>query len=368
MKHSVMNTRDVLNAYLYPGVYENTRRKDFPYYDELPLATGTTEYFFFTTALGDQFLRNKRLPLAGSEVFFIEEISMILRTQMNSTAKFDSLNELLQQSFLQISVDNRVICKLPGMDFLHFEWQNDFADQVVVTAEFPFVYPGKRKLPLPIIMNSTSAFEFKFVTTAAAATTFNTQPLRLILNGLQLDKLDSFYWDNLKNNQFQQVPVTYYQTVVIPDGTEQTFQLFADPSEAQTLFSRTYPLSDITTMAIQNIEVLFNQPDTPIEPIDIYLSRLTNVLKISVDDVNYFDSDLSGMLSVVASQAFTLTTTPDLDLLVSFVERNSKTLRVPLNIPANSKVIMSLTQPASSLGITGEFTVAMRGVETRRVA
>ena len=29
----VMNTKDVLNAHLYPGIYTNTRRKDFPYYD-----------------------------------------------------------------------------------------------------------------------------------------------------------------------------------------------------------------------------------------------------------------------------------------------------------------------------------------------
>lgn len=368
MKHSVMNTRDVLNAYLYPGIYENTRRKDFPYYDELDLVTGTLEYFFFTTALGDQFLRNKRLPLAGSEVFFIEEISMILLNNMNTVGKVDSLNEMLQQSFLQISVDNRVVCKLPGMDFIQIIYEDQLVDQVPVAYENPHVYSAQRKLPLPIILNSTSAFEFKFVTTAAAATTFNGQEIRLTLHGLQLDKLDSFYWDNLKNNQFQQVPVTYYQTVVIPDGTEQTFQLFADASDSPNLFSKTFPLSDITTMAIQNIEVLFNQPDVPIRPFDIYESRLRNVLKINVDDVVYFDSSLMNMLSVVAGIAQVLTTTPDLDTLVVWVERNSYTLRVPLNIPANSKVTMSLTQPASSVGITGEFTVALRGVETRRVA
>ena len=366
--NNMMNTRDVLNAHLYPGIYTNTRRKDFPYYDQLNLTTGTTEYFYFTTALGNQFLRNKRLPLAGTEVFFIEEISAILKTTISTIAQIDALNELLQQSFLQISIDNRVVCKLPGMDFIQFEWENTFADQVVLSFGLPSVYAGKRKLPLPIIMNSTSAFEFKFVTTAAAATAFNGIPLRLTLHGLQLDKLDSYYWDNLKNNQFQQVPVTYYQTVVIPDNTEQTFQLFANPAAAQTLFSKTYPLSDITTMAIQNIEILFNQPDTPIDPLTIYNSRLTNVLKVNVDDVNYFDAGLTDMLSVVAGFGETLTTTPDLDCVGILVERNSKTLRVPLNIPANSKVTMSLTQPAASLGITGEFTIAMRGIETRRVA
>lgn len=365
---TVMNTRDVLNAHLYPGVYTNTRRKDFPYYDELAITTGTLEYFYFTTALGNQFLRNKRLPLAGTEVFFIEEISALIRATKNSVAEIDALNELMQQSFLQISVDNRVVCKLPGMDFIQVQWEDTIADQVVVSVGIPDVYTGKRKLPLPIIMNSTSAFEFKFVTTAAAATAFNGVGLRLTLHGLQLDKLDSYYWDNLKQNQFQQVPVTYYQTTVIPNNTEQTFQLFANPAAAQTLFSQTFPLSDIQTMAIQNIEVYVNQPDVPIDPLTIYNSRIANVLKIVVDDVEYYNSSLADMLSVVAGFGETLTTTPDLDTVMTLFKRDSKTLRVPLNIPANSKVSISLTQPAASLGITGEFTVALRGVETRRVA
>lgn len=363
-----MNTRDVLNAHLYPTVQQDIRRKSYPYYDTLAIATGTLEYFFFTTALGNQFLRNKRLPLAGSEVFFIEEISAYIQVKISTEALANALNELLQQSFLQISVDNRIVCKLPGLDFIQYVYSDTFSDQVVVSAVQPREQLTKRKLPLPIIMNSTSAFEFKFVTTAAAATAFNGLNLRLALHGLQLDKLDSFYWDNLKANQFQQVPVTYYQTTVIPNNTEQTFQLFANAALAQTLFSQTFPLSDIQTFACQNIEVFVNQPDTEIEPSTIYFSRLTNILKITVDDVDYYDSNLQDMLSMFAGFAVALTTTPDLDVVNFMNVRQSKTLEVPLNIPANSKVSVSLTQPAASLGITGEITVALRGVETRRVA
>ena len=117
----VMNTRDVLNAHLYPGIYDNTRRKDFPYYDELSITTGTLEYFYFTTALGNQFLRNKRLPLAGSEVFIITDISALIRATKNTTAEIDALNELMQQSYLQISVDNRVVCQLPGLDIIQVQ-------------------------------------------------------------------------------------------------------------------------------------------------------------------------------------------------------------------------------------------------------
>jgi hypothetical protein len=92
------------------------------------------------------------------------------------------------------------------------------------------------------------------------------------------------------------------------------------------------------------------------------------VLRVTIDDVEYYNGSLVDMLSVVAAFGETLTTTPDLDTVAILNHRDSKTLRVPLNIPANSKVQISLTQPAGSLGITGEFTVALRGIETRRVA
>lgn len=361
-----MNTREILNKYMYPTTYENIRRKDYPYYDTQAITTGVTEYYFFVTALGNNFLRNKKLPLAGSEVYFIEEISAYLQLKISTTALADALNELLQQSYLQISVDNRVVCKLPGLDFIQFNYGDTFT--ATNTAVQPLVQLTTRKLPVPIILNSTSAFEFKLVTTSAVATAFNGVNLRLKLSGLQLDKLDSFYWDNLKNNQFQQVPVTYYNTVVIPDGNEQTYELFANPATAQNLFSQTFPLSDIQTMQIQNIEVFVNQPDTPIEPSTIYNSRLFNLLKISVDDVEYYNSNLQELLSMFAGVGTTLVTTPDITAINFMNIKQSKTLRVPLDIPANSKVRIALTQPAGSLGITGEITVALRGVETRRVA
>ena len=366
--NGILNTRDILNAHLYPTVSQDVRRKDFPYYDTLTIATGQTEYYFFTTPLGNQFLRNKELPLAGTEIFFVEEITALLNLRINTTANIDALNSLLQQSYLKISVDNRQVCKLPGLDFIQYVYSDAWSDQVVVTANQPRTQLTRRKLPIPIILNSTSAFEFKLVIPTATATAFNNQTFRLVLHGLQLDKLESFYWDNLKSNQFQQVPVTYYYTQVIPNGNEQTFQLFANPALANNLFSQSFPLSDIQTFAIQNIEVFVNQPDTPIAPSTIYFSRLQNILKISVDDVFYYNANLQDMLSLFAGLGSTLTTTPNLDVVNIMNVRNSKTLRVPLQIPANANINISLTQPAGSLGITGEITVALRGIETRRVA
>jgi hypothetical protein len=368
-----MNTKDILNAYLYPAVSTNVRRKSYPKYDTLPITTGQLEYFYYTTALGNLFLRNTRLPLAGTEVFFIEAISAYLNVNIPTTALADAMNELLQQSYLEVSVDNRVQCKLPGLDFINFIYGDTFI--ATNTALQPKLggnlnqdqFLG-RKLPLPIILNSTSAFQFRFVTTAAAATAFNTVNLRLVLHGIQLDKLESFYWDNLKNNQFQQLPVTYYDTVPITVATQVTYPLFANPAKAQNLWSKTFPLSDIVSMSIQNIEIFFNQPDTPIEFTTAFNSRLTNVLQITIDEIDMYNADLRNMLSMFAGFGTALVSTPDIAAVNFGQIRQSYTLPIPIEIPAGSNVIMSLTQPAASLGITGEFTVALRGVESRRVA
>lgn len=364
----MMNTRDILNEYLYPDAYQNTRRKEFPYYDQVAVAAGTTEYFFFNTPVANQFQRNKQLPLAGSQVFFIEAISMYLQVPINTPALINALNEILQQSFLEISVDNRVQMKIPGADVMQYLITLNADATPEILTEQPRL--TKRFLPLPVVLNSTSAFQFRFVTTAAAATAFDTIPLRLVLHGLQLDKLQPFHWDNLKNNKFQQVPVTYYDTVVIPSAAQQAFSFFGTPNKAPNLFSKTFPLSDINTMSIQNIEVLVNQPDTPIVANTIYNSRLSNVLKIDVDNINMYEGNLVDCLSVVAGFAGNMTDSGANTLAYNqFMDvRQSKTFRVPLEIPAQSEVNVSIEQPAASLGITGEITLMLRGVETRRVA
>lgn len=370
-----MNTKDVLNAHLYPVYGQNARRKDIPYYDTLTIAAGQMEYFFFQTPIGNQFLRNTQLPLSGQEVFFLEAFSAYFNVQKDTLAEINALNEVLQQSYLEISVDNRVIGKYPGLDFINYLIADTVADQVVVTINFPKLVGNRngdgflgRELPLPIILNSTSAFSFRWVCTAASATAFDTLNMTLVLHGLQIDKLDSFYWDNLKGNQFQQVPVTYYNTVAITGAAANTYQLFANPAALPTLFSKTFPLSDITTFSCQNIEVFVNQPDVPVDPVTILNSRLFNTFNVVVDDVERYNANLMNMLSLIAGFGATLTTTPDTDYVTILHLRQSKTLRVPLEIPANSNVAVTLNQPAASVGITGEITVVMRGVETRRVA
>jgi hypothetical protein len=369
-----MTTLDVLNKYLYPSVNTNVRRKTYPYYDTLTVVAGQLTYYFFQTALGLQFLRNKQLPLAGSEIFFVNAISAYLNLKITTLAEANAFNELLQQSYLQISVNNRVVSKLPGLDFINYLYSDSFSDQVVVSAVQPR-YGGNvntdgflgRKLPLPIILNSEDAFEFKFVTTAAAATAFADSNLRLVLHGSQFDKLTTFQWDEVKDKLYSQVPVTYYWTNAISGAAAATYQIFTG-RPADNLYSKTFPLSAIESMSIQNIEVFFNQADTPIEVSTAWFSRIVNILRFQIDDVDLYNGDLTNLLSMFAGFGVTLTSTPDLDVVNFTNIRQSKTLPVPIEVPATANALVSLIQPAASLGITGEFTVALRGIESRRNA
>ena len=367
-----MNTRELLNKYLYPGYMDNVVRKQFPYYDDQTMLTGQTEYFFFQ-APPAPFLRNKQLPVAGTEVFFITAISAYPVLNHITVAQLDSLNELLQQSFLEIIVDGRVQMKIPGLDFINYQYANAVSDQVVLTALQTKIggnlnsdgFLG-RKLPLPIIMNSTSSFTFRLVTVGDAV--YNNVHFKLVLHGLQLDKLQSFEWDDVKGNMLQQIPWTLYQTTVIPNGNQTTFNLFDNRALANNLISGTFPLSDIETLSVQNIEVFFNQPDVPIDPATIWNSRIDNMFYMAIDDRIYYNGNLQNMLSLLAGFGQTLTTTPNLDVVNVFEKRQSRILDVPINFPAQGKVVISLTQPAGSLGVTGEFTTCLRGIITRRVA
>jgi hypothetical protein len=91
-------------------------------------------------------------------------------------------------------------------------------------------------------------------------------------------------------------------------------------------------------------------------------------LRVTVDDIVTYESTLQDMLSTIALFSTTLTTTPDTTVLALTHIRQSESLQIPLLIPAQSKVSVTVQQPGSSLPITGDITVILRGIETRKVA
>ena len=372
-----MTPKELLNKIVYPRPGDNARRKTFPLHDTVAMATGTTEYHFFETAITNRYNQNKRFPLASTEIFMITAVSAYIEAEKDTTAELDALNALLQQSYLEIWNNSRRICKLPALDFVNYCFTPSLADQVVVIAGTEPKIGGNlnrdgflgRKFSVPIPFVGNSAFKFRFVCTAATATAFNGINLRLSLYGVQTDKLSDFPYDNLKNYQFQEIPVTLYETRAITTTNEVTYQMFEQNAIADTLQSGYFPLPDIEIFQLEAMEVFVNQPDTPITPETIYNSSIQKRLVIRVDEVDYWDSVLgTSLLSMIAGFTETLTTTPDVDVVELMHVRKQLILPVPLTFPANGKASVQLMQPATSLPITGEFTIALRGTATRRVA
>ena len=368
-----MNAKELLNRLAYPQPGDNAIRKTYPLYDTQAIATGTTEYLFFETAIGNQFLRNTRLPLPN-EIFVCTGLSAFLQQEINTTAEIDNLNELLQQAYLEIWNNSKRVCKLPLLDFVNYQLGANWA--ATASATVPAILGNKntdgflgRKFSVPIVFNSNSSFKFRMRITTQSATDFNGINFRLYLYGYQVDKLMGQQWSELKPDEwFQEVPATFYETRAIADGNQTVFTLFQQ-GIADNLQSGFFPLSDIDLFSIEAMEFFVNQPDTPISPETIYNSRITNVLRIKIDERDYWES-VTGtlMTSMIAGFDVTLTTTPDTTVTEVLHERKTLILPVPLVIPANGKVNISIEQPGSSLGITGEFTLALRGTVIRRVS
>ena len=363
----------LLNRLAYPQYGDNARRKTYPLHDTAAIATGTTEYYFFEAAVGNQFARNVRFPLPGTEIYVLKGLSAFLQQEINTTAEIDNLNELLQQCYFEIWNNNRLQCKLPLLDFLNYEIGKTYsATAVAIQTEIGGNLNSDgflgRKFSVPIVFNANSSFKFKLVLTTQAATDFNGINFRLYLYGEQIDKLDNFNWDAIKDSRFQEVPYTFYETRAIADGNQTTFSLFQE-GVAYNLQSGFFPLSDIDLFSCEAMEYFVNQPDTPISPEGIYNSRIQNVLRIRIDEVDYWSSVVGTLMtSMLAGFDVALTTTPDLTVTEQLHVRKQLVLPIPLVFPANGKVAITLEQPGSSLGITGEFTFAMRGTITRGLA
>lgn len=370
-----MDARLLLNKFLgaYPSAKDNVRVKTYPLTDNQAIATGTQDYFFFDTALGNQFLRNKRFPLASNEMFIVDKIALYLATEINTPAEIDDLNELLQQAYLEVSMNSRVICKLPLLDILVYQLGASFT--ATATATVPQILGNMntdnslgRKLSTPIPFIGNSNFKYRLRMTSASATAFNGIAMKLYLYGVQVDKLYNFNYDEVKGNMFQRVPQTFYETRAIANGNETQFVLFQQ-GVAENLQSGYFPLSDIDAFEVEAMEFFVNQPDTPISPDTIYNSSITKTLKISIDEVDYWDAPVGvDLLSVLAGFDVALTTTPDLTVTELLHKRTQLILPEPIVIPANGKTKVIVTQPASSLPVTGELTLALRGTATRRVA
>ena len=363
-----MDTKQILNAMAYPASGQNVRTKDFILYSVQSIASGQNNYPFFQDNLTNIFQRNIKLPQSNSNIFFIEGISMHVPTSINTEALTTSLSNILQQSYLEISINSRVILNIPGLDFIQYLLTiNADATPEILFSRFN---RNIRKLPYPIMVNGNANISVTWYCNTTGSTDFDGIDFRLNLHVKMFDKLQDFNYDELQNNQFQKINVSLFDTQQVTTANATTYDLFADNTKVKTLINKVFPLSDIETVSIQNIEVFIGQPTTGVTIATVFNDRIQNQLVFNLDDVNYYQSDLQNKLSVLTGIEGDLTTAGADTIAYASIQdiRQSQLLKIPLNIPSNSKVVMQLLQPASSEAVGSYITTVLRGISTRRVA
>jgi hypothetical protein len=366
----MINTQDFLNRVAYPLPGDNARRKITPLQDQITVASGTTLYNPFTTATGNIFARNKKFPLSGTEIFAITNISCYLKTVITSTTLYAGLLTLLQQSYLEIVVDSRVQLKVPLLEVMSYDLVPQIGATTIIGLQTKFVNRSK-DLVYPIVLNSSSNVQVNVVLATATATAFDASLINISLNGVMSDKLDSYFVNMVGNSQFQELAWTLWESNLISTVNQNTFNLFATPTLAQNLFSGVVPLSSTERLEIQAIEFFFGgnagATDTPQL---VKANRINNVLSIVIDNVEYYKGDIEGALSIAGAQtgAFGDDGAPvDTPITLLDVYYENKVLDIPLIIPANSNVVVSLTQPGSSLNSNQYFTALFKGKKVRQV-
>jgi hypothetical protein len=385
-----MTTQQLLNEVAYPNAGTNVRRKYMQYYDTFAVATGTTTYNLFSTTLGNNFQRNKKFPLSGSEAFALMNVELFLQSGVNTTAEYDALLDLLQKSYLEIVVNSKQAIKIPGIEIFSFDYSDIVIGTTTAINYNTKSVKRKKNLIIPIFFNSNSAIDVNFVTTTSAATAYNGKNVLCTFSGIQSDKLDNIFFNPVQGN-FQDLAYTMYDTVAVSGAGQNTYELFKDSSKSKTLYSKTLNLSSVERFEVQNMEIFFSMLSGGSNLFNaIKNNRMVNQLQIKIEDVLLYESTIADFLSLsnseassiisfagiainayASSDAATLPTVAVPSNTATFTrtifQYKSKSLEIPIIFPANGKVSVELTQPGSSLNVDQYFTVLLKGKLTRQV-
>lgn len=365
---TLLSTSEFLNLVSYPTEFDNARRKAFPLYDQIALVTGDTSRYFFNQDLGNQFARNKKFPNSGQEVFFATEIEMFLNTTINTAALYNAVNDLMQRGNLQIILSDRSQITIPLYQVLNFPYQLNIGNNTQPYGSK--IRKAKRKLVYPIIINSLASIDFK-INVQSIPAALNNVNFRLKLNGIQFDKLSVADSDFVQNNQFQNIDFTFYDSQLITTGAQTTYNLFQNSQQDKRAVSKVLPMSGIDRAQVFGLEVYVPGTDADTDFLSLlYNNRQNNVLTITVDDVIYFQSDITDFLSLGAVRGSTFTdVTPTNTAYVNMAFKKQYLLLNPsIVFPANGKVSVTLQQPASSIpAATNYITTIMDSVILRRV-
>ncbi len=360
----------LINKVAFPTSGSNLRRKISSLYDTITLATGTTLYRPFTTAPGNIFLRNTQFPLSGQQVFWIKSISLFLNQAITTAAQYAGLLLGLQNSNLEIYVDSKQYWKIPLVECLSFNTAALIGDTSSAPLRFNPVTRNKN-LVVPLLINAASNVVVNLNVDSGFASAFNTNNLRISFNGFLGDVLDSsFSYNPQSGNELQDIAFTCYDTQQITTANAATFNFFAQAETNINDYSKVLPLSPTERFEIQNMEVVIGGNSGTTDTFDAVMNqRSTNVLTITVDDVQLHQSQLKDYLSILTQLSTTFNDAGP--VLTNLVDTNliyqSKTLETPVIIPAQGKVQVTVQQPGSSLNQNQFMTLMLKGLIKRQV-
>ena len=345
-----------LNQNAYPVAGKNARSKYLPKNSQVTIAAGANDYMFFDAALTNPLTANMRLPISGSEVFFVDRISCAYDfTDILTGTIYDEI----MQSYLLVTVNDRILYKTSLASILNFGHQ---ALGVASAQIGSSVYNQKEKqFNNPIIINSTSNVQFKLHLTTAAATALDTQFILLTVQGWQFDKLSDFEYNDLQNKQFQRIDWDFYEIQAVTVGAAATYTFFQNTGQADTLYSKLFPLAESEMFQVQAIQVMFSDQNTVAPDFSLWFPRMKNRLTINVNDVIYSDGFISKALSFYGKY-------------VTAAENNGLALwqndviKTPIIFPAKGNTSVQMLQGADTTPAAGFVMMRLQGELTRRVA
>lgn len=360
----------LINKVAFPGAGSNLRRKISSLYDTVVLATGTTLYRPFTTAPGNIFLRNQAFPLSGQQIFWIKQISLFLNQSITTVTQYYGLLLGLQNSNIEIWIDSKQYFKIPLIECLSFNYASLFGNATYAHGRYNPVTRNK-SLVIPVLINAASNVVVNLNVDPGFVSAFNNVNLRISLDGFLGDVLDSSFSYNPQSGQeLQDIAFTLYDTQGIVTANAATYNFFSAAEANINNYSRILPLSATERFEVQNLEVVIGGNNGLADAFDLTLNqRGTNVLTISVDDVQLHQSQIKSYLSILTSESETFSDAGG--VLTNLSSNNllyqSKTLETPVIIPAQGKVSITIQQPDASLNINRYITLLMKGLIKRQV-
>ncbi len=366
-----MNITQLLNLATAKPANSNVRRKKSSLFDTVTLATGQTLYRPFTTAPGNIFLRNQPFPLSGQQIFWITSISAYLQTAINSVALYTGLIAALQHSNIEILIDSKQYFKIPLLELLSFNLVNYIGDSAPQNLRVNPVTRNKNFV-LPILINAASNVVVKLNADSGFASAFNGDNLQISFHGILTDILDTeLNYNPQQGNSLQDIAFTLYDTQQITSTNATTFNFFSQSEINENDYSGVLPLSATQRFEVQALEVFISGNSGATDLFASVLNqRSTNYMKISVDDVIFYESQLKDFLSLITnSNVVTFNDAAPVltNLMITDLLYQNTILEIPIILPAQGKVSVQIQQPGSSLNVNQYMTVLLKGLIKRQV-